>query len=424
LETHAVADLVSLEEARYLSLVAQGIEPAPGETKPAKPGKPDLLRIVRRAGVVQLDSISVVSRAHETIVWSRAGRYAPADLNALHDPDRQVFEYWAHAASLLPIAFFPFVRRKMLAHRDPETSGWGEWATANRPLIDEVLRAVEAQGPLSTRAFERPEEISRRPWDWFGGKPAKQALDCLWTMGELVVVRRTGFERYYDLTERVFPALAAAPLPSEEEEAAFFTGQALRAVGIGTLPWIADYYRSGSSRYVAASAAQLALEGLERSGEAIRVALEHQRGSAWLDAALLPALQAFRAGDVRATARTLLCPFDNILWRRDRALALFGFDYRLESYTPEPKRVYGYYTLPILIDGRLVGRLDARYRRKERVLSVQSIHLEPTVKATASLAGTIVTILRAFVRFLGGGQIEVVMTAPEALHSHLLKRLS
>jgi uncharacterized protein YcaQ len=165
------------------------------------------------------------------------------------------------------------------------------------------------------------------------------------------------------------------------------------------------------------------IKELERSGDAVRVALEDQRGPAWLAAELLPALAAFRAGTARATARTLLCPFDNILWRRDRALALFGFDYRLESYTPEPKRIYGYYTLPILIDGRLVGRLDARYRRKERILSVQSIHLEPTVKATATLAGTIVSILRGFVRFLGGGQIEVLLTAPDSLHPHLLKRL-
>jgi uncharacterized protein YcaQ len=419
----ASTDFVTREEARYLSLVAQRIEPLPGTSKPKRPGKSELIEVVQQAGVVQLDSISVVSRAHETVVWSRVGAYDVEQLCALHYPDSLLFEYWAHAASLLPIEFLPFVRRKMLAYREPHDSGWGRWAAENRPLLDEVLRTVEALGPVSTRAFERPEEIERRPWDWFGGKPAKQALDCLWTMGKLVILRRIGFERIYELTDRAFPALSSTPLPAHEEEVAFFTRRALSAVGIGTLPWVADYYRCGSGRYAAVAEMLGELDAIEGAGGAHRVTIEDQRGPAWLDAALVPALADFRAKAVKPTVRTLLCPFDNLLWRRDRALALFDFDYRLESYTPEPKRIYGYYTLPILIDGRFVGRLDARYRRKDRILAVQSIHLEPGVKSTAALAGAIIGILRAFVRFLGGGEIDILVTRPDALRSHIAKRL-
>lgn len=417
-------DFITREEARYLALVAQRLEPLPGAPPPVKPTKAHLLHLIRQAGCIQLDSISVVSRAHETAVWSRAGAFRPADLNALHDPNRQLIEYWAHAASLLPVEFLPYLRRSMESFHHPATTSWGKWACENRPLLDDVLRTIEQQGPLSTRAFERPSHIERQPWDWWGGKPAKQALDYLWTAGELVILRRVGFERVYELTDRAFPGLRAQPLPDPAGEAAFFVGRALRAVGVGTVSWIGDFYRLGSRRYVTPAETLAQLAALERTGHAHRVALEAERAPLWLDAGLVPALDAFRQGDARPAARTLLCPFDNLLWRRDRALALFGFDYRLESYTPEPKRIYGYYTLPILIDGRLIGRLDARYRRKERVFAVHAIHLEPGVKPTVAVAGQIARAIRAFVQFLGGGAVEVHRSAPEALAGRLMARLS
>lgn len=418
------SDFITREEARYLSLVAQRLEPMPGEPVPSKPTKAHLLGIIQQAGCIQLDSISVVSRAHETAVWSRAGAYRPSDLAALHDPDRHLIEYWAHAASLIPADFLPYFRRSMASFLHPDQTSWGRWAHDNRPLLLEVRSTIERQGPLTTRAFERPGEIERKPWDWWGGKPAKQALDYLWTAGELVVVRRIGFERVYDLTDRVFPGLPDQPLPDPEEEAAFFVARALRSVGIGTVPWIGDYFRLGSRRYVTPQETLRQLTVLEQTGGAHRVALEDERSPGWLDAALLPALAAFRRGNARPTTRTLLCPFDNLLWQRNRALTLFGFDYRLESYTPEPKRIYGYYTLPILIDGRLVGRVDARYRRKERVFAIHAIHLEPGVKPTQVTVGRVAQALRAFVRFLGGGSFEIHRCAPESLGSRLLARLS
>jgi uncharacterized protein YcaQ len=175
---------------------------------------------------------------------------------------------------------------------------------------------------------------------------------------------------------------------------------------------------------VPADAMQASLEAMERDGRAIRARIENLSQIAWLDAALLPALSAFRAGTLRPVRRTLLSPFDNLLWRRDRALALFGFDYRLESYTPEPKRIYGYYSLPILIEGLLVGRLDARYRRKERRLSVQSIHLEPGIRPSAPLAASLADILRQFTTFLGGGEIEVVSAAPSQFLPLLKRRVT
>jgi uncharacterized protein YcaQ len=413
-----VVETISLPEARFLSLVAQRLEcnDLPSATAPTSQ---DLLEVIRAAGCLQLDSISVVSRAHETAVWSRVGHYNPVDLAALHHPHQALIEYWAHAASLLPVEFLPYLRRKMLSASDPNDSRVGRWAHENRPLLDDVLATIAREGPLSTRAFERPEEVKRQPWDWWGGKPAKQALDALWTLGELVILRRNGFERVYELTDRAFPDVRTSPLPAVEEEARFFSERALSAVGIGTTAWIADYFRFGSIRYVTAPAMQACLEAMEREGRAVRARIDNPSQIVWLDIALLPALSAFRAGIARPVRGTLLSPFDNLLWRRDRALALFGFDYRLESYTPEPKRIYGYYSLPILIEGLLLGRLDARYRRKERLLSVQSVHLEPGIRPSAPLATSLANILRQFTTFLGGGEIEVVSAAP----SHFLPML-
>ena len=420
--TRAAVDSITLPEARYLSLIAQRLEHSEPPIR-KKPGQADLLEIIRAAGVIQLDSISVVSRAHETALWSRAGHYEPADLAALHHPQQALIEYWAHAASLLPVEFLPYLRYTMLAHCDPERSRIGKWASSNQELLKQVLTTIEQQGPVSTRAFARPEEIKRNPWDWWGGKPAKQALDALWTMGELVVLRRDGFERVYALTDRAFPGLRSAPLPSAAEHARFFTERSLQSIGIGTLPWIADYYRNGSGRYVSAAKTQAALEELESEGQAIRIELGDERLPAWLDAALVPILERFRAGELRARRRTLLTPFDNLLWQRTRALALFGFDYRLESYTPEPKRIYGYYSLPILIDGALVGRLDARYHRKERRLSIKSLHLEPGVRPTEALASALVATLKEFAHFLGGGSIELLAANSASFQALVQRRI-
>ena len=417
----SIVEHVTLAEARYLSLLAQHLESPAGRT-PKRPSQDDLLSTIRASGCLQLDSISVVSRAHETAVWSRVGCYDTADLAALHYPRGELIEYWAHAASLLPVEFFPFLRSAMARFSD-HSHNVGRWVADNRRLIDDVLRAIEREGPLSTRAFSRPDEIERMAWDWWGGKPAKRALDYLWTMGELVVLRRTGFERVYELTDRAIPGARSTPPPSPGEQARFFTQHSLSALGIGTLGWIADYFRCGSGRYVPIATMKSSLDELARECAAIPVSIEGQSASAWLDPALIPSLNAFRAGASRPVRHTLLSPFDNLLWRRDRALALFGLDYRLESYTPGPKRIYGYYSLPILIGGHLVGRLDARYRRKERLLSVHALHLEPGTRPTAALARSIAGILREFSAFLGGGHIEILSATPGTFLPILRKQL-
>lgn len=416
-------DQLSLAEARYLALVAQRLETGSRRYR-QQPAKTEMFDTIEQIGCVQLDSISVVSRAHETSIWSRMGDFDPAALAELHYPDAALIEYWAHAASLLPATAFPHLRRNMIAVADPALSRWGRWAQDQRELIAGVLATIDREGPVSTRAFARPEGVERTPWAWYGGKPAKQALDYLWIAGELVVLRRVGFERMYDLTDRALPTARAGDLPSLEQQANYFTSRSLRALGVGTAPWVADYFHGMFGRYVSQSETRVQLEGLVQAGSAAQVSIAGQPGLAWLDVRYLPALEAMRSGAARATTVTLLSPFDNLMWRRVRALALFGMDYRLESYTPESKRQFGYYSMPILMRGELVGRLDARYRRKERALAVQAVHLEPGVRFGVERTRRLARALREFTRFLGGGEITIIKTEPAWLAPVLRQQLA
>lgn len=412
---------LTLAEARYLALAAQGLETPSAPAKQIRPAKSDLLALIDQGTVIQLDSISVISRTHETVLWSRLGDYDVSLLAELHYPDAELFEGWAHAASLLPVAALPYMKRKMLLHRDPAGRD-GEYLRKNRDLLDHVLATVRDSGPLSTRAFERPEGKDRQRWEWYGGKPAKEALDFLWYSGELMIQRRIGFERVYDLTERVFPGYWEEPLPSIDAQDRFFVGRGLRAVGVGTLPWIADYFHD-RGRFVEAKRAKQQLSNLEHEGLALPTTIEGIPGHAWIDARLIDTLDAFRGGHLQPSRSTLLSPFDNLLWRRQRALALFGYDYRIETYTPEPLRQYGYYSLTILHRGQLIGRLDPRFKRKLGLLSIESVHLEPWVKPSADIADGIAWALRDLLRFLGGNEISITKTSPERLGPMLRRRI-
>ena len=406
-------EVLSLDEARVLSVVAQRLDRRPPRATDRAVVKARLLETIRALGCVQIDTISVVARSHETVLWSRVGAYDPALLAELHHPDGALFEYWAHAAALVPIEMFPYFRRFM-AHAEEVYAGDGSWARANADVLERVLATVRERGPVGSRDFERPEGPRPAPWAWWGGKPDRRALDHLWTVGELMVLKREGFQRVYELTERVLPGELAAVEPTEEERRRFFTERALRALGVATPRWAADYFRAGSRPHVPPRAVAAELAALEAEGLARRVTIPGflEPGPVWVAAEMLPRLAELRADRGWPTLTTLLSPFDSLVWHRGRALALFGFDYRLESYTPAPKRRYGYYTLPILHRGRLVGRLDPVYDRRRRVLTVKAVHLEPEVRATATLAGAVAGALRDYVGFLGGGEVCVVASDP------------
>jgi uncharacterized protein YcaQ len=405
---------ISRDEARLLAVIGQRLDRRPR----GKVTKARVLETIEHLGCVQLDTISVVARSHETVLWSRLGAFDPALVWKLY-ADRKLFEYWTHAAAITPIHMFPYFRAVMDRFRDGDVGGWLE---QNAELAAHIMAEIEANGPQLSRSFEGPLEGKASPWEWYGGKPAKQALDYLWCIGELTVINRQGFQRLYDLTARSISEELRAELPSTEERQRFFTAKALSAMGIATARWTADYFRTGGKPHVNAKDSAAQLDRMVEEGAACRVDIAGLEEPAWLHSSMLGKLDDLRAGRGKPVLTTLLSPFDSLVWHRGRALDLFDFDYRIEVYTPEPKRKYGYYSLPILHRGRLIGRIDLHYNRKARLLTIRAAHLEPKVRPSESIAAAIAGAVADYLGFLGGGEIVLgSITDPPAL-APLLKQ--
>jgi hypothetical protein len=350
---------------------------------------------------VQIDTISVISRSHETVLWSRLGPFDPALIRELYDPGLAITEYLAHAAAIIPAGSLPLFRSHMRRARNHEE--WSE-QPGNRAIMDRVLAHIRENGPTASRHFDRPDTDRRaRQWEWYGLKPERRALDALWVRGETVLRRRdAGFVRVFDVPERVQPGFWEQPAIPDDERDRVFVRTALGALGVGTPRWVADYFRTGGPAYVQVPRARALLEEMEAAGDAVPVSVPGLEDPTWITPVLADRLDALRSGRGRPSMTTLLSPFDNLIWNRDRTERLFDFVYRLECYTPASKRTYGYYSLPILHRGRLVGRLDPSFDRRTRVLTVKSLHLEPWVRPGATLVAAIAGALDELVRFLGG----------------------
>lgn len=390
--------MLTRDEARWLAVTASGLDRRPFRRKPAAS---DLLDTIRKLGSVQLDTISVISRSHETVLWSRLGPYDPALISTLYDPGLALTEYLAHAAAIVPTETLALFRSYMeRARASPEWSA----EPRNREVMDRVLARIAAEGPTASRHFDRPDDGRRaEKWEWYGLKPERQALDALWVRGETVLRKRdTGFARVFDLPHRVIPGFwEADPIPDEERDRIFLR-KAMSALGIGTARWVTDYFRTGGQAHVSNLRSRTLLAELQREGDIIRVSIPGIDAPTWLDAGLADRVDELRRGRQRPNLTTLLSPFDNLVWNRDRDTQLFDYELRLECYTPAPKRRYGYYSLPILYRGRIVGRLDPSYDRKEQFLTIKSLHLEPWVRPSAAMMTAVSGSIEDLLRFLGG----------------------
>lgn len=389
---------ITREEAGALAVIAQGLDARPPRPASHAAWQALLLQTIERIGCVQLDTISVISRSHETVLWSRLGPYDAADLAALLYPRGDVMEYWVHAAAIAPVSWYPLFRPAMEQYR-ARSERPGEWAVDHADLLQRVLAAVRERGPIPSRAFEPPRG-EKAPWAWWGGKPERRALEHLWSAGDIVVQRReSNFQRVWELADRVIPPEVLAIQLKDEDVQQVLAARALAALGVATPHWLADYFRAYRP-HVPLPQARRELARLTESGEAVRVRIEGVDGQFWLHAPLLDRLEDLRAGNW-PTLTTLLSPFDNLVWNRDRAHVLWDFFYRIETYTVAERRQYGYYSMPILHRGRLVGRLDPSFDRKAGVLNVKTLHLEPGVRGTAALGDSIGRALADLCRFLG-----------------------
>ncbi len=395
------------DEARWLAVIAQGLDRRPR----GKPNDARVLDTIRKIVCVQLDTISVVARSHETVLFSRLGAFDPKSVWRLFE-QKHLTEYWVHAAAIVPVDSIPYFRKQMHAYGSPEHD-IGRWLIENREHVDRVFEAIEARGPVMSRDFERDGDRPD-PWTWYGGKIEKQALDLLWTAGDLSIVGRKGFQRQYDRADRWLPEPVRLHQVEEEARIDWLIRTGLSALGITTTQWIRDYFRAGAKSNIPLADTPSTLDRLVEAGEAVRVEVKGWgNGPVWLDAALLPRLEELRAGRGRPTLTTVLSPFDSLVWHRERLHTLFGMEYLIEVYTPEPKRVYGYYSLPILHRGRMIGRVDLHYNRKAKLLTIRTLHLEPRERPTPANAAAVASAIRDYLAFLGGGEIVIARTNPD-----------
>jgi uncharacterized protein len=379
------SDRVTLPAARRMALRAQGF----GRPRPVRPGLAHVRRAVDALGLVQIDYVNVLAPAHHLVLFSRLGPYDRAHLAKLLYDRRELFEHWAHEASILPLDAWPLLRHRMegTPRRGPR---FAHFVKEHGPYLAEVLETVRARGPLT--AAELAGEAKRRG-AWWGWSRPKLALEALLAHGHVgVSSRRTaGFARVYDLAERVIPQDVHASSVEVEEAQRELVRRAAVRVGIGTVRDIADYFRMPAKD----AAAQIA--ELVRAGEIVPVRVE-----GWKD-------EAYRPVDAPSSrpldAASILSPFDPVVWCRPRSERLFDFHYRIEIYTPAARRTYGYYVLPFLLGDRIVARIDLKADRAADRLRVLAAHREP--HAGEEIVAPLLAELREVARWLELAKVEI-----------------
>lgn len=350
---------LSAKQARHIAISAQGF----ADARPALATRRHLRKTTERLGVIQLDSVNVLVRTHYLPAFSRLGVYPQALLTEeAWGKKRSLFEYWGHEASLMPLPIQPLLRWRMARAQAGQL--WGRlarFASERRDYIDHVLAEIEKRGPVTGSDFATGPRGSSGWWSWSEGK---HALEWLFWAGFITTATRRGFERVYDLTERVLPsAILRLPTPSEADAQRELLRIAARAMGVASEADLRDYFR------LPLEGARARVRELVEAGELWPVKVEDWRHTGYLH----PEARAPR----RMSARALLSPFDNLIWFRDRTTRLFGVKIRLEIYTPADKRTHGYYVLPFLEGDTITARVDLKADRQAKVLRVQASHAEP-----------------------------------------------
>ena len=389
---------LSIHSARMLALEAQGLRQPPAGTAT----KDDVLAAIRRMHQLQIDTIHVVARSPYMVLFSRVGAYPPAWLDELLE-ERRIFEYWAHAACYLPIEDFALHRRLALELRRVYYSQ--EWFERNRTEVEAVLEHVRTNGEVRSADFEG----QKAPGGWWNWKIEKNALEYWFGHNVLMVSRRKNNQRIYDLRERVLPDWDDAGAPPLEDVYRALTLRSVQALGI-TLPgWVADYFRLPKRE------TQTALKELISEGRLVEVSVEGWKEPALVTAENLALVEQAAAGRLEAGYTTLLSPFDPLTCDRTRVRQLFGFDFSIEFYLPASKRKYGYYLMPLLHNGALVGRLDAKAHRKEGIFEVKGIFLDEGVQPTPQLAQALAGALQRCADWHATPTVRITRTEPPEL---------
>jgi len=406
--------VLSLQQARALHLAAQGLlaPPAKAATRAA------LRSTIGRMALLQIDTIHVVARSPYLVLFSRLGPYPRAWLDdAL--ASGHLFETWAHEACFAPAD-------DLLLHRTYNRSARKHWGLAHaektqmlqRPHLDKLLAHIRETGPVKSSDFER---TAGQGGAWWGWKDEKRWLEALFASGELMVVRRENFHRVYDLSERVAPAAlaleSAGGVSGVQTVHEQFIEKSIAALGIAQARWVNDYFRM-KPRLKDAD-----LNALVDSGQVLRVAVEGWDSPAYVHRSHQALLKRAAGGRLEPQRTTLLSPFDPVVWDRERASALFDFDYRLECYTPEAKRIHGYFVLPVLCRGELIGRLDAKAHRAAGIFEVKALYAQPGRQWSEAQVQAVAQAIAECAQWHDTPSVRIAATQPAGLKAGLLRAI-
>jgi hypothetical protein len=407
-----------LQAVRTLALHAQGLAAPNGAELP--PTRERIYQTVEQVGCLQIDTLQMVARAHYLTLWSRLGAYDRRDFDALvYEPDaRRVFEGWQHAACFIPLSEYRYQMPQQRSLRENPSNWYTRWLsqTGHPETIAFVRERIVKDGACKVSDFERGEHPAGAWWNW---RPAKVALEYLFAFGDLMIADRVNFQRVYDLTERVLPNPVPDSEPSAEERDRFWVARGAKALGICAPRHACDYtwMKLGKGKPIVAE--------LVREGTLVEVWAETLKGDETLlvHCDNLSKLEQAAAGTIRAERTTFLNPFDSLFWAQGRDEQLWGFRQRLEAYTPAPKRMWGYFCLPILHKDRLVGRFDPKLERKTGTLRIKALYLEPGVQPDDELVSGVAAAMRDFLKFHASKDVVIEHSEPYEFGKKLLEHL-
>ena len=392
---------ITAGQARAMHLAAQGLLHPPRR----RARKPDLLAAIRRMQLLQIDTINVVARSPYLVLNSRLGDYPLESLTELL-ADGDLFEVWSHEACFAPSEDFVLHRSALENSRHWSMRSALRTVGKDRAAMDRLLAHVGEHGAVKASDFERTTGTASPWWGW---KDEKRWLEACFALGELMIARRESFQRVYDIPELVIgrhqPDHATRRMSAAHARSEMIL-RSLMALGVAQARWIADYFRLPSR------VAEEELQSLLELGDIVGVEVAGWDRPAYVHRTHADLLVRASSGRLRATHTALLSPFDPVVWDRQRASVMFDFEYRLECYTPSPKRRYGYFCLPILWRGKLIGRLDAKAHRADRVLEVRSIHLEAHVEPDERLLDDLAHTICAFAQWHNTPTVRIVRSDP------------
>ena len=409
-----------LSAVRAVALHTQGLDaPAGRGRNPASVGADDVYAAIERVGWVQIDTLQVVRRAQYLTLWSRLGSYDPDTLDALlfdggsvstdgGDNGRRLFEYWTHAACIIPLVHYRYLMPTMRRYREGGRGWRRRWADDpdNARLLDSILKSVRENGAARPADFR---EERKRPGAWWNWDAAKIALEHLYNVGDLAISNRVNFQRVYDARDRTLPRWVERSEPSESEAFRHLLDVSMRAAGVCAPVQVGDYFhmkRTESRPYIESLTSEGAFAPIRAKLADRRVhdLLVHRDN--------LELLERAADGDLKARRTTFLSPFDSLFWQRDRDMSFWKFRQILECYKPAPDRIWGYFCLPILDRDRIVGRFDPKLERKTGLLRLKALYLEPGVRPSARLAASAARAMRDFMRFHDARDLEIEYSDP------------